>query len=79
MSQPAEKCNAIRRASRKVCIALGNFMTSAALVGINACSLEGIVPAQYGEIFALAAGGYRTVNVATAGYRGHDDKYATLP
>ena len=60
-------------------IALGNFMTSAAMLGIDTCPMEGIVPEKYDELLDLPREGLGTVVVAVAGYRAADDKYATLP
>jgi nitroreductase len=65
-------------AAHQVYIALGNFLTSAALLGIDACPMEGIQPAQYDEILGLGQRGLSTVVVATAGYRAAGDKYAAL-
>jgi nitroreductase len=77
LSQPADQFSAEQWATRQVYIALGNFMTSAALLGIDTCPMEGIVPSQYDEMLGLD--GYKTVVVAAAGYRSASDKYATLP
>jgi nitroreductase len=66
-------------ATRQVYIALGNFMTSAALLGIDTCPLEGIEPAKYDALLGLPARGFATVVACAAGYRAADDKYATLP
>jgi nitroreductase len=66
-------------AARQVYIALGNFMTAAALLGVDTCPLEGIEPAQYDEILGLPKRGLATVVACVAGYRAADDKYATLP
>lgn len=60
-------------------IALGNFMTSAAMLGIDTCPMEGIVPEKYDELLGLPSEGLGTVVVAVAGYRAPDDKYAVLP
>ena len=60
-------------------IALGNFMTSAALLGIDTCPMEGIVPEKYDALLGLPAKGYATVVVGCAGYRAADDKYASVP
>ena len=60
-------------------IALGNFMTSAAMLGIDTCPMEGIVPAKYDELLGLPQEGYGTVVVGVAGYRAADDKYSSLP
>jgi nitroreductase len=66
-------------ATRQAYIALGNFMTAAALIGVDTCPMEGIDPAQYDEVLGLPAQGFRTVVACAAGYRAAGDKYATLP
>jgi len=63
-------------ASNQAYIALGNFLTSAALLGIDACPLEGIEPAKYDEVLDLEKQGLTTVVAAAAGYRAAGDKYA---
>ncbi|MFM8364934.1 MAG: NAD(P)H-dependent oxidoreductase [Verrucomicrobiota bacterium] len=65
-------------AARQLYIALGNFMTSAALLGIDTCPLEGLDPREYDAILDLPAKGYNTVVACAAGYRADTDKYATL-
>lgn len=79
LAQPADQFDVNFWSTRQAYIALGNFMTSAALLGIDTCPLEGIEPAKYDEILGLDAQGYKTVVVAAAGYRAASDKYATLP
>ena len=64
--------------TRQAYIALGNLMTSAALLGIDACPMEGFDPNQYDEILGLNALGLRSVVTATLGYRSPEDKYAGL-
>ncbi len=66
-------------ATRQAYIALGNFMTAAALVGIDTCPMEGIDPVKYDEILGLPATGYRSVVACAAGYRSSADKYAAAP
>jgi nitroreductase len=63
-------------ASHQVYIALGNFLTSAALLGIDACPMEGIEPAKYDEILGLNKKGLSAVVAAAAGYRATTDKYS---
>jgi nitroreductase len=63
--------------ARQTYIARGNLLTSAALLGVDACPMEGLDPARYDKILGLAAKGYGTTNVCTLGYRAADDKYAT--
>jgi len=65
-------------ATRQTYIALGNFMTSAALVGVDTCPMEGLEPANYDRVLGLPDKGYATVVACAAGYRAEDDKYATL-
>jgi nitroreductase len=66
-------------AARQVYIALGNFMTSAALLGVDTCPMEGMDPAKYDEILDLPVKGFNTVVACPAGYRAEGDKYARLP
>lgn len=65
-------------ARRQVYIALGTFLTSAALLGIDACPMEGFSPPDYDAILGLEEKGLSAVVVATAGYRSPEDKYAGL-
>lgn len=64
-------------AARQAYIALGNFMTAAAVLGIDTCPLEGIDPVKYDEILGLNGTGWKTVCACPAGFRAEDDKYAT--
>lgn len=66
-------------ATAQAYILLGNLLASAALLGVDACPLEGLVPAQYDEILGLKAKGLTTVCAAAFGYRSSEDKYAELP
>ncbi len=66
-------------AARQTYIAMGNLLTSAAVLGIDACPFEGIEPAKYDEILGLAGSGYATVAACPVGYRAADDKYAAAP
>jgi len=60
-------------------ILLGNFMTSAALLGVDSCPMEGIDPSKFDEILGLKAKGLTAVVAAAFGYRSPEDKYAELP
>ncbi len=66
-------------ATRQVYIALGSFLTSAALLSVDTCALEGIDPDKYDAILDLEPLGLRTLVVAAAGYRLGSDKYAAIP
>jgi nitroreductase len=63
-------------AALQVYIALGNLMTSAALLGIDTCPMEGIQPLEYDKILGLENSGYLTRVACAVGYRSLDDKYA---
>ena len=65
-------------ARHQVYIALGQFLASCALLGVDACPMEGLIPAKYDEILGLAGTGYSTVVACPIGYRSADDKYAAL-
>ena len=66
-------------ATRQTYIALGNLMTSAAVLGVDACPMEGLNPAEYDRILGLTGGDYATVVACALGYRAVGDKYAALP
>jgi len=65
-------------AARQVYIALGNLMTCAAVLGVDACPMEGIAPAEYDKILKLEGTGYKTVVALALGYRATSDKYASF-
>lgn len=60
-------------------IALGNLVTSAALLGIDATPMEGIEKCRYDDILGLKVRGLTTSMIAALGYRAAGDKYATTP
>jgi nitroreductase len=62
--------------ARQVYIALGQFMTAAALLAIDTCPMEGFEPARYDDILGLATQGYTALCACAAGYRAADDKDA---
>ena len=66
-------------ASRQAYIALGQFMTACALVGVDTCPMEGFVPARFDEVLDLEKHGLTTAVLCPAGYRAEADRYAGLP
>jgi nitroreductase len=72
--QPAQQA----WAARQTYLALGNLLTSAALLGIDACPMEGFDPAQYDTILGLEAKGLASTVICTLGYRAATDGYAGL-
>lgn len=65
-------------ASNQVYIALGNLLTSAALLGIDTCPIEGFSPPDYDRILGLEPTPYQSSVVCACGYRHREDRYATL-
>jgi nitroreductase len=57
-------------------ISLGFLLASAAVLGIDACPMEGIDRVQYDSILGLTQTGLTAGMVATLGYRSPSDKYA---
>ncbi len=78
IADPPNNFNLDEWAARQTYIALGFFLYSAAMLGIDACPIEGFNPAKYNEILGLTTKGYSAVVLCAAGYRATDDKYATL-
>ena len=74
-----DTAQAHRWAAKQTYIALGVFLASAALVGVDACPMEGFAGDQYDEILGLKARGLASIVIATAGYRAADDANANLP
>lgn len=65
-------------AARQAYIGLGNFLSSAALMGIDACPMEGFLPNEFDQILDLRAQDLHAVVMVAAGYRAQQDKYAGL-
>jgi nitroreductase/dihydropteridine reductase len=58
---------------RQVYIALGNLLTSCAILGVDSCPMEGFVPDEYDRILDLKSKGLKSVLVVPVGYRASDD------
>jgi nitroreductase len=65
-------------AANQAYLALGNLLTSAALLGVDATPMEGFNPAEYDRILGLPGTGYATAVACALGYRSPQDKYAAL-
>ncbi len=65
-------------AANQVYIALGNLLSSAALLGVDTCAIEGFSPSDYDRILGLESNDYQSCVVCACGYRSSDDKYANL-
>lgn len=60
---------------RQAYIAMGNLMTTAAMMHIDTCPMEGLDPAAYDRILGLEKSAYATVAACAVGYRHAEDKY----
>jgi nitroreductase len=76
VTQPRPGFDPFEWARRQTFIALGQFLTSAALLGIDTCPMEGFDPPAVDQLLGLPSHGYRSVALAPAGYRAADDANA---
>lgn len=65
--------------TRQVYIALGVFLSASAMLGIDACPMEGFEAEKYDQILSLPARGYNARVLAAAGYRAENDRAAQTP
>jgi nitroreductase len=70
---------AVQWSARQAYIALGNLLSSAALLGIDACPMEGFVPVEFDKVLGLPAQGLTAVVCCALGYRHPEDQYAAAP
>ncbi len=64
--------------THQVYIALGQLMASAALLGVDACPMEGIQADDYDALLGLDGMEYHVVVGCALGYRAESDKYASM-
>ncbi len=62
--------------ARQLYVALGTLLTSAAMLGVDACPMEGYDIAKFDEILGLAAKGLSARVCFALGVHAGDDKYA---
>jgi len=65
--------------THQVYIAIGQLMASAALLGVDACPMEGIQADAYDELLGVDSNVYHVVLGCALGYRSGNDKYASMP
>ena len=66
-------------AARQAYIALGQLMLSAALLGVDACPMEGFLHDEVNAELGLPERGLKAAVLCPLGYRSPDDKYAAAP
>lgn len=64
--------------THQVYIALGQFMTAAAVLGIDTCPMEGFEPPKFDALLGLNEKGFTSVVACAAGYRQPDERYAQM-
>lgn len=79
VTSPRPSFNASESAKYQVYIALGNFLTSAALLGIDTCPMGGFDPEAYDRELGLIGSGYTSIVLSPAGYRSPEDASAQAP
>ncbi len=65
--------------ARQCYIALGFLLSAAAMLGVDACPMEGIVGDEYDKLLGLDKFGYHATVAAAVGYRAADDWLAPMP
>lgn len=65
--------------SRQLYIAVGQLLTTAAMMRIDACPMEGIKAPEYGRILKLDEKDLKAFAVVTLGYRSEEDSLAKEP
>jgi nitroreductase len=64
--------------ARQVYLALGQLMTSAAMLGVDSCPMEGIQAKEYDRLLGLEGSGYCSTVGCALGYRDPSDPIAKL-
>ena len=64
--------------ARQCFIALGNLLNSAAMLGIDACPMEGFLPAEFDRVLEIEKDGYGSVVICAIGYRSDEDWLSKL-
>ncbi|WP_340201945.1 NAD(P)H-dependent oxidoreductase [Ascidiimonas sp. W6] len=65
-------------ASKQAYLAMGNLLTVCSLMEVDACPMEGFLPAKYDEILSLKDKGLSSVLVMPVGYRAEDDMFSNF-
>ncbi|MBI3563263.1 MAG: nitroreductase family protein [Gammaproteobacteria bacterium] len=66
-------------AKNQTYLALGNFLTCAAIMGIDACPMEGFNAEGYDNVLGLADKALTTAVICPIGTRHEDDPFARMP
>ncbi len=79
LKEPPFPLDVNKWAAKQVYLALGVFLSCAAMMEIDTLPMEGFIPAQYDEILGLDSIGYSAVVVCAVGYRAQDEPHQHDP
>lgn len=79
VNNPPPGFDTMKWTSNQAFIALGTLLTTAAMLGVDACPMEGFDAQAYDKALNCSNDGFFPVVLATLGYRSDDDSYATAP
>lgn len=79
LKEPPFPLDVNKWAAKQVYLALGVFLSCAAMMEIDTLPMEGFIPDKFDEIIDLNGKGYSAVVLCAAGYRDPDDRHASDP
>jgi len=79
LKEPPFPLDVNKWAAKQVYLALGVFLSCAAMMEIDTLPMEGFIPSKYDEILGLDSKGYSAVVLCCAGYRAEDESHQHDP
>ena len=73
LKEPPFPLDVNKWAAKQVYLALGVFLSCAAMLEVDTLPMEGFIPPQYDEILGLDSKGYSAVVLCAVGYRAEDE------
>lgn len=79
LQEPPFPLDVNKWAAKQTYLALGVFLSCAAMLEIDTLPMEGFIPSKYDEILGLDRKGYSAVALCAAGYRADDEQHQHDP
>ena len=79
LQEPPFPLDVNKWAAKQTYLALGVFLSCAAMLEIDTLPMEGFIPSKYDEILGLEQKGYSAVVLCAAGYRAEDESHQHDP
>ena len=79
LEEPPFPLDVDKWAAKQTYLALGVFLSCAAMLEIDTLPMEGFIPAKYDEILGLNEKGYSAVVLCAVGYRADDEEHQHDP